>query len=114
MDVVKSILNSEIERINRAEGRDGKARLNVEFFTDHPWLCLAMFIGYIAVGIVMYASPYMGLGWFSGFSAFCCLWPPCCCWKSDLPIAMKILACWIFGSVITVNGSLAVRSLPPR
>jgi len=70
MDVVKSILNSEIERINRAEGRDGKPRINSEFFINHPWLCLAMFVGYIAVGIVMYASPYMGLGWFAGFTAF--------------------------------------------
>ncbi len=70
MDVVKSILNSEIERINRAEGRDGKVRLNSEFFINHPWLCLAMFIGYIAVGIVMYVSPYMGLGWFAGFTVF--------------------------------------------
>ncbi|MBF6635759.1 hypothetical protein ITX54_03660 [Rouxiella silvae] len=70
MDVVKSILNSEIERINRTEGRDGKARLNVEFFVNHPWLCLAMLVGYIAVGIVMYASPYMGLGWFAGFTVF--------------------------------------------
>lgn len=70
MDVVKSILNSEIERINRNERRDGKARINGEFFINHPWLCLAMLIGYIAVGIVMYLSPYMGLGWFGGFSAF--------------------------------------------
>ncbi|WAT02916.1 YlaC family protein [Rouxiella chamberiensis] len=70
MDVVKKILNSEIERINRAEGRDGKPRINSEFFANHPWLCLAMFVGYIAVGIVMYASPYMGLGWFAGFTAF--------------------------------------------
>jgi hypothetical protein len=70
MDVVKSILNSEIERINRAEGRDGKPRINSEFFINHPWLCLAMFVGYIAVGIVMYASPYMGLGWFAGFTVF--------------------------------------------
>lgn len=70
MDVVKSILNSEIERINRDEGRDGKARLNGEFFVNHPWLCLAMFVGYVAVGIVMYTSPYMGLGWFAGFTAF--------------------------------------------
>lgn len=70
MDVVKSILNSEIERINRTERRDGKARINGEFFVNHPWLCLAMLIGYIAVGIVMYASPYMGLAWFGGFTAF--------------------------------------------
>jgi len=70
MDVVKKILNSEIERINRAEGRDGKPRINSEFFINHPWLCLAMLVGYIAVGIVMYASPYMGLGWFAGFTFF--------------------------------------------
>ncbi|EIC83603.1 YlaC family protein [Serratia sp. M24T3] len=70
MDVVKSILNSEIERINRTEGRDGKPRINNEFFIHHPWLCLAMFVGYIAVGVVMYASPYMGLGWFAGFTLF--------------------------------------------
>ena len=70
MDVIKNVLNSEIDRINRQEGRDGKARINAEFFVNHPWLCLAMLVGYIAVGIVMYVSPYMGLGWFIGFTAF--------------------------------------------
>jgi hypothetical protein len=29
-----------------------------------------MLVGYIAVGIVMYVSPYMGIGWFIGFTAF--------------------------------------------
>jgi len=70
MDVIKNVLNSEIDRINRQEGRDGKARINGEFFVNHPWLCLAMLVGYIAVGIVMYVSPYMGMGWFIGFTAF--------------------------------------------
>lgn len=70
MDVIKNILNSEIDRINRLEGRDGKPRINTEFFVNHPWLCIAMLVGYILVGIVMYVSPYMGLGWFAGFTAF--------------------------------------------
>ncbi|MFU2318233.1 YlaC family protein [Rahnella sp. PCH160] len=70
MDVIKNVLNSEIDRINRQEGRDGKARINGEFFVNHPWLCLAMLVGYIAVGVVMYFSPYMGIGWFIGFTAF--------------------------------------------
>jgi len=70
MDVIKNVLNSEIDRINRQEGRDGRARVNVEFFVKHPWLWLAMLVGYIAVGIVMYVSPYMGIGWFIGFKAF--------------------------------------------
>jgi hypothetical protein len=70
MDVIKSVLNSEIDRINHQEGRDGKPRINAEFFVNHPWLCLAMLVGYIAVGIVMYVSPYMGIGWFIGFTAF--------------------------------------------
>jgi len=70
MDVIESILNSDIERINRLENRDGKARINNEFFVNHPWLCLAMLVGYIAVGVVMYVSPYMGLGWFAGFTIF--------------------------------------------
>jgi hypothetical protein len=70
MDVIKNVLNSEIDRINRQEGRDGRARVNVEFFVKHPWLCLAMLVGYIAVGIVMYVSPYMGIGWFIGFTVF--------------------------------------------
>lgn len=70
MDVIKNVLNSEIDRINRQEGRDGKARINGEFFVNHPWLCLAMLVGYIAVGVVMYVSPYMGIGWFIGFTAF--------------------------------------------
>lgn len=70
MDVIKNVLNSEIDRINRQEGRDGRARINAEFFINHPWLCLAMLVGYIAVGVVMYVSPYMGLGWFIGFTAF--------------------------------------------
>lgn len=70
MDVIKNILNSEIDRINRLEGRDGKPRINADFFVNHPWLCLAMLAGYILVGIVMYVSPYMGLGWFAGFTAF--------------------------------------------
>jgi len=70
MDVIKNVLNSEIDRINRQEDRDGRARVNVEFFVKHPWLCLAMLVGYIAVGIVMYVSPYMGIGWFIGFTAF--------------------------------------------
>ncbi|GAB2928158.1 YlaC family protein [Hafnia psychrotolerans] len=70
MDVVKNILNSEIEQINRLEGRDGKPRINSEFFVNHPWLCLAMLAGYILVAIVMYVSPYMGVWWFAGFTAF--------------------------------------------
>ncbi|WP_112291187.1 YlaC family protein [Rahnella sp. AN3-3W3] len=70
MDVIKSVLNSEIDLINHQEGRDGKPRINAEFFVNHPWLCLAMLMGYIAVGIVMYVSPYMGIGWFIGFTAF--------------------------------------------
>ncbi|QCR36470.1 YlaC family protein [Nissabacter sp. SGAir0207] len=70
MDAIKTILVREIAHINRAERRDGKARFNTEFFTKHPWLCLAMLIGYLAVGVVMYCSPYMGLGWFAGFTAF--------------------------------------------
>jgi len=70
MDVIKSVLNSEIERINRLEGRDGKPRIKRDFFVNLPWLCLAMLAGYILVGIVMYVSPYMGLGWFIGFTAF--------------------------------------------
>src|SRR5471030_1660122 len=70
MDVIKNVLNSEIERINRLEGRDGKPRLNTEFFVNHPWLCLAMLAGYILVAVVMYVSPYMGLGWFAGFTVF--------------------------------------------
>jgi len=70
MDAIKTILVREIQQINQQERRDGKARFNTEFFTKHPWLCLAMLAGYVAVGIVMYCSPYMGLGWFAGFTAF--------------------------------------------
>ena len=70
MDIIKNVLDAEIARLNHSERRDGKPRINGEFFIHHPWLCLAMFAGYIAVGIVMYASPYMGLGWFAGFTTF--------------------------------------------
>jgi len=45
MDVIKNVLNSEIDRINRQEGRDGRVRINVEFFVNHPWLCLRCWSG---------------------------------------------------------------------
>ncbi|MDU6410779.1 MAG: YlaC family protein [Yersiniaceae bacterium] len=70
MDAIKTILVREIQQINQQERRDGKARFNTEFFTKHPLLCLAMLAGYVAVGVVMYYAPYMGLGWFAGFTAF--------------------------------------------
>lgn len=70
MDEIKKILSHEIDRINEQEHRDGKIRINGEFFINHPWLCLAMLVGYIAVAVVMYLSPYMGVWWFTGFTVF--------------------------------------------
>lgn len=77
MDAIKAILVKEIDQINQSEHRDGKPRFNTEFAVKHPYLCIAMLVGYIAVGAVMYVSPYMGTGWFIGFTAFvvliCCM-----------------------------------------
>ncbi|VXC75582.1 conserved hypothetical protein [Enterobacterales bacterium 8AC] len=70
MDVIKNILMKEIEQINQQEGRDGKPRFNGEFARNHRYLCLAMFVGYLAVVAVMYPVPYMGLLAFFGFTAF--------------------------------------------
>lgn len=70
MDMIKSILVKEIERINQCEGRDGKPRFDGEFARTHRYLCLAMFAGYFAVIAVMYPVPYLGFYAFIGFSAF--------------------------------------------
>ncbi|WP_114195601.1 YlaC family protein [Edaphovirga cremea] len=70
MDAIKAILVKEIDQINQQEQRDGKPRFNTEFAIKHPYLCIAMLVGYIAVGAVMYVSPYMGTDWFIGFTAF--------------------------------------------
>lgn len=60
MDAVKTILLREIDTINQQEGRDGNPRLNLAFFYHHPYLCLSMIAGYIAVLGVIYFAPYFG------------------------------------------------------
>ncbi|MER1962898.1 hypothetical protein KC821_17725, partial [Proteus vulgaris] len=42
MNVLKEILERDLDRINKAEKRDGKPHFNSQFLKNHIWLCISM------------------------------------------------------------------------
>ncbi|GAA0335656.1 YlaC family protein [Morganella psychrotolerans] len=69
MDIVKSLITSALDTINQREKRDGKPRFNSHFLRTYPFLCLAMVVSYLFLGVLIYYAPYFGFYWLLGFSA---------------------------------------------
>ncbi|NHB97048.1 YlaC family protein [Photorhabdus stackebrandtii] len=61
MNIIKQILIQDLERINIEEQRDGKPRFNSQFISNHPYLCLAMFVSYLTLAALIWYAPYFGL-----------------------------------------------------
>lgn len=61
MNVLKEILERDLDRINKAEKRDGKPHLNSQFLKNHVWLCVSMLLSYLLLAALLIYSPYFGI-----------------------------------------------------
>ncbi|MEQ4922449.1 YlaC family protein [Proteus hauseri] len=61
MSILKEILERDLDRINRAEKRDGKPHFNSQFLKNHLWLCISMVLSYVLLAALLIYSPYFGL-----------------------------------------------------
>lgn len=61
MNVLKEILERDLDRINKAEKRDGKPHFNSQFLKNHIWLCISMVLSYILLAALLIYSPYFGV-----------------------------------------------------
>lgn len=61
MNVLKDILERDLDRINKTEKRDGKPHLNSDFLRSHVWLCISMLLSYILLAALLIYSPYFGI-----------------------------------------------------
>ncbi|MBI6528970.1 YlaC family protein [Proteus vulgaris] len=61
MNVLKEILERDLDRINKAEKRDGKPHFNSQFLKNHIWLCISMVLSYILLAALLIYSPYFGI-----------------------------------------------------
>ncbi|EBS5740408.1 hypothetical protein DU198_26685, partial [Salmonella enterica subsp. enterica serovar Eastbourne] len=69
MDVVRTLITGALDNINQREKRDGKPRFSSHFIRTYPYLCLAMVVSYLVLGVLIYYAPYFGFYWLLGFSA---------------------------------------------
>ncbi|NBM90387.1 hypothetical protein GWI78_10720 [Proteus sp. G2658] len=61
MNVLKEILERDLDRINKAEKRDGKPHFNSQFLKKHIWLCISMVLSYVLLAALLIYSPYFGV-----------------------------------------------------
>ncbi|ATN00129.1 MULTISPECIES: YlaC family protein [Proteus] len=61
MNVLKEILERDLDRINKAEKRDGKPHFNSQFLKNHIWLCISMVLSYVLLAALLIYSPYFGV-----------------------------------------------------
>lgn len=61
MNVLKEILERDLDQINTAEKRDGKPHFNSQFLKNHIWLCISMVLSYILLAALLIYSPYFGV-----------------------------------------------------
>lgn len=56
MSEIKRLLTDTIEQLNISEKRDNKPRFSISFIRKHPFLFIAMYLGWLATLWVMLAS----------------------------------------------------------
>lgn len=56
MTEIQHLLNETINTLNHEEKRDNRPRFSISFIRTHPWLFVAMYIGWFATLIVMLQS----------------------------------------------------------
>ncbi|WP_260280392.1 YlaC family protein [Proteus terrae] len=61
MNVLKEILERDLDRINKTEKRDGKPHFNSQFLKNHIWLCISMVLSYVLLAALLIYSPYFGV-----------------------------------------------------
>ncbi|EMH4164086.1 YlaC family protein [Pluralibacter gergoviae] len=56
MTEIRRLLTDTIEELNQREKRDNRPRFSISFLRRFPWLCVAMYLGFLATYIVMARS----------------------------------------------------------
>ncbi|KJM64969.1 hypothetical protein B5M10_13655 [Pluralibacter gergoviae] len=56
MSEIRRLLTDTIDELNLREKRDNRPRFSISFLRRFPWLCLAMYLGFLATFIVMQRS----------------------------------------------------------
>lgn len=110
MSEIRRLLTDTIDELNLREKRDNRPRFSISFLRRFPWLCLAMYTGFLATFIVMQRSEtledsvWLLVVLFILLNGFFFLTLP-------RAIAMKISTCWTCAYATTVSGT--TRALCP-
>ena len=56
MTEIRRLLTDTIDELNVREKRDNRPRFSISFLRRFPWLCIAMYAGFLATFIVMQRS----------------------------------------------------------
>lgn len=56
MTEIQRLLIATIDELNRQEKRDNRPRFSISFIRNHPWLFIAMYVGWLATLAVMLQS----------------------------------------------------------